>query len=124
MIVSNVLQKQKKCMKCNKVWHFAAVHRSKAAVQEITEADEKDCVFLGAVEFKQSIGALLAEDEPAWRTTLTLAHTPVSFKIDSGADTSVASEATYETLQNKPKLSTMKNTLQSPSGTVATRGSL
>lgn len=66
--------------------------------------------------------ALLAEDEPPWRTTLTLAHTPVSFKIDSVADTSVMSEATYETLQNKPKLTAVKNTLQSPGGAVATRG--
>lgn len=123
MMVSNVLQKEKKCMKCNKVGHFTAVCHSKAAVQEITEADGEDCVFLGAVELKQSTSAFLAEDEPPWRTTLTLARTQVSFKINSGADTSVISEATYETLQNKPKLTTVKNTLQSPGRIVATRSS-
>ncbi|KAK0130680.1 hypothetical protein N1851_034803 [Merluccius polli] len=74
------------------------------------------------VVLKQSKDALLAEDEPPWRTTLNLAGTPVSFKIDSGADTSVMSEATYETLRYKPKLSVLKNTLQSPGGVVATRG--
>ncbi|KAI4885248.1 hypothetical protein NFI96_018850, partial [Prochilodus magdalenae] len=95
---------------------------SKAAVQEITEADEEDTMFLGSVELKQSKDALLVEDEPPWRTTLTLAGTPVSFKIDSGADTSVMTEATYETLENKPKLCTVKNTLQSPGGIVTTRG--
>lgn len=79
-------------------------------------------MFLGSVELKHSTDASLAEDKPPWCTTLTLAHTPVSFKIDSGADTSVISEATYETLQNKPKLSTVKNILQSPGGVVATRG--
>ncbi|KAI2646922.1 Gag-Pol polyprotein [Labeo rohita] len=114
--------KGKKCMKCNKVGHFAAVCHSKAAVQEITEADEDECLFLGSVEQEKNWGALLAEDEPPWRTTLILAHTPVSFKIDSGADTSVMSEATFETLQNKPKLTAVKNTLQSPGGAVATRG--
>ncbi len=114
--------KGKKCMKCTKVGHFAAVCHSKAAVQEITEADEDDCMFLGSVEQEKNRSALLAEDEPPWRTSLTLAHTPVSFKIDSGADTSVMSEATYETLQNKPKLTAVKNTLQSPGGVVATRG--
>ena len=81
-------------MKCNKIGHFAAAC-SKTAVQEITEADEdEDTVLLGSVELKQSKDALLAEDEPPWCTTLILADTPVSFKIDSGADTSVMSEAT------------------------------
>lgn len=51
-----------------------------------------------------------------------LADTPVSFKIDSGADTSVMSETTYETLKNKPKLSVVRNSLQSPGGVVGTRG--
>ena len=114
--------KGKKCLKCNKTGHFAAACYSKAAVQEITEADEEDTMFLGSVELKQSKDALLVEDEPPWRTTLTLAGTPVSFKIDSGADTSVMTEATYETLENKPKLCTVKNTLQSPGGIVTTRG--
>ena len=115
--------KGKKCMKCNKIGHFAAACYSKTAVQEITEADEdEDTVFLGSVELKQSKDALLAEDEPLWRTTLTLADMPVSFKIDSGANTSVMSEATYETLQHKPKLNVVKNTLQSPGSVVATRG--
>lgn len=114
--------KGKKCNKCNKIGHFAAACFSKTAVQEITETDEDDTVFLGSVDLKQSKDALLAEDEPLWRTTLTLADTPVSFKIDSGADTSVMSEATYEALRNKPKLSEVKNTLQSPGGVVATRG--
>lgn len=101
LTVSNVLQKEKKYMKCNKTGHFAAACSSKTAVQEITEADEDDTMFLGSVELKQSKDALLAEDEPPWRTTLTLADTPVSFKIDSGSDTSVMSEAAYETLWNK-----------------------
>lgn len=112
--------KGKKCMKCNKIGHFAAVCYSKA-VQEITEADDEELVFLGSVELKQK-DAPIAEDEPPWRTTLTVADTPVSFKIDSGADTSIMSEATYETLRSKPLLSEVKNTLQSPGGTVATRG--
>ncbi|XP_062849175.1 uncharacterized protein K02A2.6-like [Trichomycterus rosablanca] len=114
--------KGKKCLKCNKTGHFASVCYSKTAVREITEADEDDTMFLGSVELKQSKDALLAEDEPPWRTTLTLGDTPVSFKIDSGADTSVMSEATYETLRSKPKLSAVKNTIQSPGGVVATRG--
>lgn len=56
------------------------------------------------------MGALLAKDEPPWYTTVTLAHTPVSFKIDSSADMSIISEATNETLQNKSKLNPVKNT--------------
>ncbi|KAL6490170.1 hypothetical protein MHYP_G00005150 [Metynnis hypsauchen] len=112
--------KGKKCMKCNKIGHFAAVCYSKV-VQEVTEAGEDDTVFLGSVELKQK-DVRLAEDEPPWRTTLNVADTPVSFKIDSGADTSIMSEATYETLRSKPKLREVTNTLQSPGGTVATRG--
>ncbi|KAL6470492.1 hypothetical protein MHYP_G00216110 [Metynnis hypsauchen] len=107
-------------MKCNKIGHFAAVCYSKV-VQEVTEAGEDDTVFLGSVELKQK-DVRLAEDEPPWRTTLDVADTPVSFKIDSGADTSIMSEATYETLRSKPKLIEVTNTLQSPGGTVATRG--
>lgn len=49
------------------------------------------------------------------------ANTPVSFKIDSNKNTSLMSEATYETLQNKPKLSSMKNMLQSPGSVMASR---
>lgn len=100
----------KKCMKCSQIRHFVAGSYSKTAIQEITEDDEDDTVFLGSVELKQSKDALLAEDKPPW------------FKIDSGADTSVMSEATFEALRNKPKLSIVRNTLQSPGGVVATRG--
>ena len=60
-------------------------------------------MILGSVQQEQSmINSLLAEDEPPWRTTLTVAHTPVSFKIDSVADALVMSETTYETL--RPRL--------------------
>ena len=115
--------KGKKCLKCNKVGHYAAVCHSKASVHEITEANVEECMFLGSVQQEQSMmHSLLAEDVPPWRTTLTVAHTPVSFKIDSGADASVMSETTYETLKEKPKLVEVKNTLQSPGGVVATRG--
>ena len=109
--------------KCNKVGHYAAVCHLKAAVHKITEANVEECMFLGSVQQEQSmINSLLAEDEPPWRTTLTVAHTPVSFKIDSGAEASVMSETTYETLKVKPKLVEVKNRLQSPGGVVATRG--
>ena len=69
--------------------------RSKADVHEITEANVEECMFLGSVQQEQSMmNSVLAEDEPPWRTILTVAHTPVSFKIDSGADASVMSETT------------------------------
>ncbi len=116
MTVICVLQKEKNVWNVLKSDTLQPLCHSKAAVQEITEADEDDCMFLGSVEQEKNRSALLAEDEPPWRTSLTLAHTPVSFKIDSGADTSVMSEATYETLQNKPKLTAVTNTLQSPGG--------
>lgn len=50
-------------MKCNKTGHFAVACYSKA-IQEVTEAEEDDCMFLGSVELKQCISLLLAEDEP------------------------------------------------------------
>ncbi len=55
-------------MKCTKVGHFAAVCHSKAAVQEITEADEDDCMFLGSVEQEKNRSGIVS------RGRATMAH--------------------------------------------------
>ena len=97
----------KKCRNCSKEGHFAAVCRTKAvqkkAVGEVswkldTPARELDeTFFLGSVKSNNS-------DENDWQVELELNGKPTKFKIDTGADITVISEATYNNLVPTPPL--------------------
>ena len=86
------------------------------------EEEEEGPLFLGSLTEDKCIDAVITDNEPPWRTTIAVNGSPVLFKIDSGADTSVMSEASFERLARKPRLKPVKTTLQSPGGTVTTRG--
>lgn len=60
--------------------------------------------------------------EPAWRTMLVICKTAVNFKIDSGADTTIINEATFNRLRIKPKLKPVTANLESPGGKVDHKG--
>ena len=53
---------------------------------------------------------------------LTINQKVVNFKIDSGADVTVITESTYNSLPNRPKLELTKAGLCSPGGQVECKG--
>ena len=73
--------------------------------------------FLGSVEKPDN------ESEPPWKVYVMINAKYTQFKIDTGADVSVISKATYDKLGvNKPKLQPVNTTLTSPGGNVNCRG--
>ncbi|XP_023285825.1 uncharacterized protein K02A2.6-like [Seriola lalandi dorsalis] len=116
--------KDRECNKCHKIGHFANKCKTRI-IQEVTE--EVYSLFLCSIEETTTengvtVDEVITDTEPAWRTTLVICQTAVNFKIDSGADTTIVNEATYNHLRVKPKLSPVTSKLDSPGGTMACRG--
>ena len=80
------------CHKCNRKGHYSAQCRSRtvAAADEIVEIESStEEAFLGAVT---------ADREPPWKSTLTLEGKPLVFKLDTGAEVSAISEEAFRTI--------------------------
>ena len=57
-------------------------------------------------------GSVQSEDsDPAWWVTLPIFGKQIEFKINSGANTSILSEETYNAMRPRPKLTQMTTTL-------------
>ena len=101
--------------------------------EAIDDSDNSESYFIGSVNVDfgdkfvesvhyDSVQNDCPENVPAWRAQLKIDGTPVDFKIDSGADTSIMSYEVYKTLKNKPYLSPTAAVLGSPGGPVNPRG--
>ena len=94
-------------MKCKRFNHFRAVCRSSKVQGELTSREEREEdtpeFFLGTVR--------CGTDRP-WTISLPICNKDVSMKIDSGADVTVITKKTYETMI-KPILKPVKETLRS-----------
>lgn len=105
------------CLKCGNKGHFKAACRGRpkrlAEVQDDEDEDATDDSFyMGSIDLSNS------DNTDAWTVKLKVCRKLITFKIDTGADTSVITEATYNSLPVKPKLQEPKNKLYSPGGTV------
>ena len=110
----------KRCRLCNKPNHFEVCCRTKA-VQEVvhsrndTSYVDDDRFFLGSI-------TSCDDDVKAWNITLSIFKLDIAFKIDTGADISIISQATYNKFQKKPKLETSSAQLYSPGGALNCMG--
>lgn len=57
-----------------------------------------------------------------WDIELIVNGSPVDFKINTGSDTTVMTEATFNNLQQKPKLNKSRPTVYSPGGKIRCMG--
>ena len=113
-----------KCNKCNNIGHFASMCYSKTkmnnnySIHNVATEDQEDADFIGSVSVSEQ-----CRDTPAWRVTLRIMNQPVKFKIDSGADVTVMSYATYRSLGgSQSKLKPVTSALSSPGGLVQCLG--
>ncbi|XP_065192403.1 uncharacterized protein K02A2.6-like [Sycon ciliatum] len=100
------LPRTKRCRQCGKCGHYERVHRSRHNQQSVSATEVSDtytddrahlnteALFVGDVKSSQR----------SWRVGVLLQGTCVDFKIDTGADVSVMSDALYHQLQNPPVL--------------------
>ena len=115
------LAKDKKCLKCQKVGHFAAVCQSKL----VNEVQRDDGVVAKGSSFDHwFLGALSGDslEDTTWRVQLKVSGKPVVFKIDTGADITAISKSTFESLPNQPKLHPSRKALFSPGGKLQCAG--
>ena len=115
-----------RCRRCHKMDHFLICCRSKnTAVREVLcdESDE-DCGAVGGVAADTFfIGSVdcTGYEEP-WVVSLNICSTDVTFKIDTGADTTIISEKTYTSLKRRPALRPVTSVLTSPGGKLECKG--
>lgn len=64
----------------------------------------------------------MGDSNDAWTVKLPIQGIEINFKIDSGADTSVISEKTFNKLKHKPQLRKQARRLESPGGTLDCMG--
>lgn len=113
--------KKIRCNKCNAMGHFASVCRTDMSkrrgrgrnrhVREVAVPDElqETSFFLGTITNDTVV------DRP-WEVTLRLCGSPTVFKIDTGADVTVITSNTYNSLKNVPPLQDVNLRLQSVGG--------
>ena len=103
------------CRKCGKIGHYAVVCRTLQVSDLFSEdTDEVQTFFLGSITVDDS--------NASWPVTLHIQDCDVEFKIDSGADTSVISQHTYENLKTKPQLVQSRAVLDCPGGRLTNKG--
>ena len=104
--------KEKLCHACGKLGHFRSVCRSsnQQAIHNVcsepqspqpdqSDGNDSKFLFLGAANQDGE-----RQDSP-WTVTLQVSGTPVQFKIDTGADVTVMTRASFNRLLHPPSLS-------------------
>ena len=84
------------CSRCHRTGHFAVVCRTKPG--KLTRAASEVTATASTSEGQETyfIGSIHCDDtERAWPVNLDIGGKQISFKIDSGADTTVMAEGTY-----------------------------
>ena len=112
-----------RCHGCNKLGHLQRVCLSsrrpgqrpvhRPAQQGEVQENDGD-LFLGE---KTSL-----KEEPPWLVSLDIYGTKVAFKVDTGADVTVVSEETFQSLQQRPKLSPVQKKLEGVGGQIKVVG--
>lgn len=102
------------CRKCKKLGYFAVACRSRV-VNKVTAPYEEDggseAHFLGEITDAD-------DSNDAWIVKLPIQDIEIDFKIDSGADTTVVPEKTFNKLKHRPQLRKQTRRLVSPGGTL------
>ena len=118
------------CSQCSKSGHFAKVCRS-APAAATSGSREARCVDTnGGAQSSPStetpfLGNVHKAQRPSspWTVELNICDTPLTFKIDTGADVSCITYATYRNLRTLPSLTAATGQLLGPSGeTLQVRG--
>lgn len=106
--------------------HFEVVCRTKLLKEVRTEVkmdSEEDSFCIGALFLEavtETKTTIIAEpdSDTEWEVELRVNGTPVEFRIDTGADTTVLKEETFNKLRPRPRLEISKSNVYSPGGRV------
>ena len=94
--------------------------RKRRGVSEVhvSATQPPDSLFMGCASSVHAATspATIQDSTKAWTTTIPVNGMPVSFKLDSGVDSSILSLASYAKLHPQPVLSPSELQLQGPSG--------
>lgn len=84
--------------------HFKAACRGRLKRRdEVQDDEDEDSFYMGSIDLSNS------DSTDAWTMKLKVCREHITFKIDTGADTPVITEATYNSLPVKPKLQELKS---------------
>ena len=119
--------KNKTCRRCNKIGHFEAACQTRM-LKEVTAmpsstTDTDEMFFLGEVNETVSDIMDQMDSENEWLVNLPVNGSTVEFKIDTGADITVMSQAAFKRLPQRSQLvSPRKGPITSPGGEVKSIG--
>ena len=115
------LARGKKCSKCQRVGHFAAVcwavSELRRNADDATKGSRDDHWFLGALSSD-------SQQDNKSKVQLKISGKSVVFKIDTGADITAMSKTTFDSLPYQPKLHPSSIALFSPGGKLQCAGQL
>lgn len=78
------------CHKCNRAGHWERMCKSKV-VNEVCEHEDDDDEAYSVAHFLGSVKSTTSSSSEQWTVKLNIHNTPVSFKIDTGADVCIMS---------------------------------
>ena len=119
--------KNRKCRRCNKIGHFEAACETRMlkeiAITPSSTTDTDEMFFLG--EVTETISDIMdqPDSEKEWLVDLPVNGSTGKFKIDTGADISVMSQAAFQRLpQHSQSVTSRKGPITSPGSEVKSIG--
>lgn len=114
---------RRECKLCKRIGHFESMCRQKKRQDEISYNISCDYEEDNDSSGDYYVGTVTCNDKnDAWFVNLPVSGTQVRFKIDTGADVSVLTQKTYDSLSQAPLLSPSRASLLSPGGKIEVCG--
>ena len=103
------------CFRCNRKGHFGAQCLSKTVAEIADSQQESDFSDEDLYSDTIYLNAVNRDNKKQWNVKVLVEKDPMTFKVDTGAEVTAMSDATFNSIQNSmPNLKKSTQTLQGP----------
>ena len=104
-------QLEKQNIKCKKIGHFSSLYNSRQVSAVTDQCEQKQSASEGPF-----LGVVTSGSLPQWKETTEINNEQAQFKLDTGAEVTIISEASHKRI-GKPYLDKVSKSLHGPAGT-------